>query len=146
MAEELSDLIERTTVNFPRPIGVGEVEELFKFIAYESEHRIDYIVESRVNVVPDSGTHNPPLVHNSSNKIKGDVLADHPFRGAHFEGISSEFSDDCALVGGLRFQTIPGYKISEHNPNEVMVWDEVRKWTAIYFSRHKEKPKECKID
>ena len=130
---ELSELIGRTEIGFPRGINFEQVEGLFDFL---SENSIDV----RYNVTIMGVKTNRGSEFSANERYVSDIsgtmtnFSDNGNfgMGSFFCIRNPEFMEN--NFSGIKFQTIPGYEIEEHNSQEVILWDKVKKLTEKYFS------------
>jgi hypothetical protein len=131
MTENINDLIERTTINFPEEIEGTKLDDFFSYLHNEMSCTIRYkqgmFKSFERNAEPGS-----PKPEIGTVEVIGTITAKtDKFAVGNFETISGKTP---SFIAGLRFQTIPGYSVEEHSPEEVKLWDIVREYTQKYFA------------
>ena len=134
----VNELIERTTINFPRDISLDEARELLTYLAKNLPARMqygksqDFIIDSdeegSVREIP--GTISLGGLMTSTDP---DSLANEGFRFTHSDR-------DVTRAGEFRFSPIPGYDLEEHTPHSIKFWDDTREKIEEYFRTHPEEP------
>jgi len=132
----LDELIEKTTIKFPRRVCAKELRDLFKFVVRmlertEIRYNMDnhFIVGNRFEKKTDK-----VLVRTYSNKVSGGI-----YRSADIVGFKCLKKDmlDCRLgFYGIRFCTTPGYELSEIPASRLKLMGSVRAAVEKYFSVH----------
>ncbi len=118
----IDGLFERSTVRFVTPLSPEETEAILQDIAKKQSYVLRLVLEQHRTFgnILDIEDYSPDI---GSSKITGTYSAR--------DGTSASFSceidtNDYRRFGGIRFSTIPGYEVEEHNPREVAIWDAVK--------------------
>ncbi|HIH17311.1 MAG TPA: hypothetical protein HA282_00080 [Nanoarchaeota archaeon] len=116
--ENLDDLFERSTIALPRQLGLKEAEDLLSYLAMNLPGRISYTANYIRNSMPDGSTQDGGV------KLGGMIVNDSTFAVDSFESIHDGI--DTTKIAAIRFSPIPGYELSEHRPENIQLWDDVR--------------------
>jgi hypothetical protein len=135
MAEERNvgemNLLERTTIGFPRNLVPSEARKLLKYISLKLEARARYREDVRHNV--EGG-----IDASEVSKIEGAFearLGNAKFYITPFSMVR-EICGYFSRFSGIKFFTTPGYELSELPEEELEAMDSVRKVVGEYFSEN----------
>jgi len=125
----LDDMLEKSTIRFPEPLTINETRKLLGYIAKTLPANINYhtsqhfsIYAENKRVADEPGT---PSVTGTIRSLKETFAAD---------SFSSKPSDeDITRISSLRFSPMPGYELSEHRPEVVKLWKDVKTLAEAYF-------------
>lgn len=125
--EDIQDLIDRTTINFPRNVDEREAYSVLEFVSRDLDYRVNGGNFGGFFLVEDGevGEKYEAEIRGAISSIDFDERAGFSF-----------LRDEKNLKGGFSgiiFETIPGYSLEEHNRGEVKAWGEVRKSIDKYF-------------
>lgn len=121
----LDDVIKRSTVEFPRALSLTGIKCLFRAmeVALQAEVTLDVSYTLRDHVSSYSNLSiNGKIKFGGSDKYVSDS----------FESYNSNSSND--RIKGIRFRSIPGYKLGEHRKEVVTLWDKVREYVKKNLS------------
>lgn len=137
------EVMERATIEFPEPLNLDSVEELFVYLTEQMDHcSVDYTLKLHKNVGSVIEKEEDEGEQDEQGKSDADEgllsIAIHGFVRKRFGALGANFScigsdNDPLQICGMRFLTIPGYELKEHRKDEVAVWDEVRENVNNYF-------------
>ncbi len=123
-------LLEKSTIELPNPLRVNELKDLFGYLVRESNNRLEIRYSVDENRIVSDGV---PFDRLRSVGVSGTIhsrfllSASSSFHCTEFERTPDQFS-------AIQFQTIPGYELEEHSPEERELWDYVRESVSAYFS------------
>jgi hypothetical protein len=129
-SSKLDELHARSIIEFPKPIVIERVRDLFSHIKTGGV----YMAELYVDQTEPFGTReiNLPDVTKITGRIEeaGQIM-----RSASFT-LDREFDNtsEVSIFPRLSFKTIPGYSLVEHREEEVKVWDGTREAVKAYFA------------
>ena len=127
--DDLQELLERTTINFPRSVKEREVYRILEFISGDLDYKI-----YNGNFEGFFSIEGGELKEKYETKIKVAISSrDFNERGSFY--FSSEIIEDSEVFTGIRFDTIPGYDLEEHAKEEVAAWVKIKKSVEDYFER-----------
>ncbi len=129
---DLDELLAKSEIKFPKPINKPLFENLLDMISVNLDSDIDYTAESSQRVT-HSANPNFPVHEYNGLKYSGRITLRKTFAFSSFDTVNS--FDNPEKISSIRFQTIPGYSLQEHRPEEVAVWDKTRKVVEDYFSK-----------
>lgn len=118
---ELSDVLEKSEITFPRAIDLGEVKRLMRFLAEKMPAHIGY-------------SHPKPHESGNNPKFEGAIRRDGNLSTAFFKLEKVCSHNGSGKYGSLRFHTIPGYILGD-DPKEVEIWNDSRALIEAYFSQ-----------
>ena len=128
---DMEDIIERTTITFPIPLDIARTEHLLLKISEGIQGEVKYRVERAKS-----------FEYNEKEKKSKITLRDRALGGVFIrsnKSVTSEFvklitSDtESTKYSAMRFDPIIGYSVSEHRPEVVKLWDDVRSVVEEYF-------------
>src|SRR3989344_3409174 len=119
----MTNLQKAATINFQRSLSLEETHELLAYVTRHLPAHIDFYNEYHEQMEFDKLIKEIVTLRGTLI-IKGTIrnLETHVFDA--FQSFPNPQSSDELL--GLRFQTIPGYSLEEHQPEVRELWDEVR--------------------
>ena len=120
----LEDLFERSTIALPNPLDLKEAEGLLSYIAKNLPGRIAYTASYYRHSMSDGS------VQDGSVKLGGMVIKESTFAVDSFESIHDR--NDTTKIAAIKFSPIPGYELSEHRPENIQLWDDVREMIEKY--------------
>ena len=127
----VDELAEKTTIDFPKPIGRESAEGL---LCYLSSHlpanvsgKIEYFISYRYDSKKESSFEDKGTLKlvASVNNLKG-LMASNTF-------ISERDGRDTSLISRIAFQRVPGWDLSDYRSEVRELWDDVRKVVNQYF-------------
>ena len=125
--ETLEDL---TNITFPKSVDEKGAYRILEFVSGNICYRISYGSFSGFYMIEDG-----KLKKKYEADIGGTITSNDFGKRATFEflrgGALGSFS-------GIRFSTIPGYDLKEHDDGEVQAWNEIRESVENYFKAVKE--------
>ncbi len=122
----LETVLERSTIALPKPLNLKQAEDLLSYLAKNLPGRIKYKAHYYRDIEPGDS----PLQDESIGMI-ATIASDNPLLDTgSFESIVC--ADDPTKIAAIRFSPIPGYDLSEHRPEVVQLWDDVRKLIKNY--------------
>ena len=124
MGESLEEL---SVVNFPRNVDEKEAYRILKFISGNKGYKI-YSGNFGGFFSIDDGE----LTEKYEAEIKGGLSSEDFNRRASFS-LSRDIINNHNVFLGIRFNTIPGYSLDEHNRGEVKAWREIKESVDKYF-------------
>jgi hypothetical protein len=123
----LEELTEKATIEFRRPLGLKEAEDMLKQVSVQMKASINYAAQHQRTVTAgevDEGS----VQLGGMLSVLGKGLAE-PFR------LEAQYVDEECKFLRLQFQLIPGYdELSEYRPETIKIWDETREAVNKYFS------------
>jgi hypothetical protein len=132
---DMEDILKRTIITFPTSIGFVDTEKLLFHISEGIQGEVEYSVDC-----PKS------FAYNEKEKKSKITLRDRALGGVFIrsnKSVTSEFvklitSDtESTKYSAMRFDPIIGYSVSEHRPEVVKLWDDVRSVVEVYFKNIK---------
>lgn len=127
----IEEVIQEATIEFQRLLSLEETEKLLGYISKNLPGRTHYI--SSYGEIIDSLEKGRTHIERTSISIEGIIIHKEPMKFSSFRGINVQ--NNSALIGAIRFETIPGYNLKEHRPEEIQLWKEVRQQVFNYFSQ-----------
>ena len=128
---ELEELVASSEIEFPRPLAIDGVRDMFSYIARNSP----YAATIRVEQLEHYRTSEGKIGHVDVTKITGIIEEkEHIIMFSSFT-LEREIDDDTetSIFTRLNFQTSPGYSLAEHRKDEIAVWDGTREAIRDYF-------------
>jgi hypothetical protein len=126
----LNELLEKSTIVFPKSICLSEAEKLLLYVAKELPGNIPYHISSHKNLF-----HEPEGLARQDGTVMltGSICyIQEPFAFDSFQ--TEPDSSSTELIAKLKFQLIPGYdELEEYNPETLKLWDNVRRVIMQYF-------------
>lgn len=129
----IDEVIEKSTINFPRALALKEAEELIEHLAKKLPANIHYKVsrhksigyqEKDERVLKQEGTVNiSATVINIKEPMSFDVCEFKPSM------------KDTSKLSSINFQLIPDYEIHDYRPEVIKLWGDVRKVVEDYFKQ-----------
>lgn len=129
---ELDELLAKSEIKFPKPINKPLFENLLDRISVNLDSDIDYTAESSQRVTHRDAKPSFPVHEYNGIKYSGRITLRKTFASSSF--YTENPFDNPEKISSIRFQTIPGYSLQEHRPEEVAVWDKTRKVVEKYFA------------
>jgi len=126
------NLIERATVEFPRPIDIDEMHALLEYVSHRMPARINYSTTHHTVLMPDSPA--DPGSFSIGGMIRKEEEA---MAFDQFETVCS--STDYQKAIGLRFNIVPGWEESDYRPEVAKLRDDTRELIGLYFKCRKGK-------
>jgi hypothetical protein len=127
---KLEELHTRSVCEFPKPLFIEGIREMFRHIRDQSP----YVAELYVDQTEPYGTRelDVPDVTKLTGRIEevGNAINSATFT------IDRRIDDiyDVSIFQRLSFQTIPGCLLEEHKKEEVTTWDGTREAVKAYFA------------
>jgi hypothetical protein len=128
---EIEDILQRTTIVFPVPIDFIKAEELLFYISEGIHGKVNYSIDCPIS-----------LVYNEKKEKSKIILRSRALGGVFIrsnKSVTSEFAKlitsdtESSKYSAIRFDPIIGYTVSEHRPEVVKLWDDVRSVVEEYF-------------
>ena len=136
----IEDLIGRSTIEFPAPLGVREVEKLIRHLSMKLPAHIHYNVFYHRQFFydceqkKDSQRLESILVNAFIRRLSGDFA----FDAVEFQPSGKNHTK----IGAMRFVLKPGYtELAEYWTDVVKIWDDTRELVGQYFAQKKQKRK-----
>ena len=130
---ELEELLDKTTIEFPHAIDGKEAYKLLKGISENLDCRVYGASTEHYNF--NSAGNNERYI----SDIKGTIsyYTENSIVTTSFS-FSRDMGEELGNFSGLKFFTPPGYDLDEIDSNEVELYDKVRGAAKKYFSEHPE--------
>ena len=134
------EIIDKTTIEFKRPIDLKETEDLLRYIAKNMPANINSTIK-----------YFKAFIYNNESKgileNKGtlEVIAGiHNFKTHAFDALQSvPDNEDTFLISSVAFQRVPDWEIFDYRPEVQELWGQTRELVNKYFEEiPKEKLKE----
>ena len=117
-------------VNFPRNVDEREAYRILEFISGNLDYKINSGSFGGFFSIEDGR-----LKEKYEAKIEGTISSgDFSERGGFY--FSREIIEDSNVFSRIRFNTIPGYSLEEHDRGEVRVWREIKGSVERYFIKY----------
>jgi len=126
----IEDVIERRTIEFPRPLGVADTEKLLIDVAQALSYRLRWHVDQQ-KTVGDYIDVNKYSIELGSASVSGSYAV----RGKATESFRCEADQEGTQFAGIRFELVPGWRLSEYRPEAVAIWDAVREQVTKSFPK-----------
>ncbi|MBI4145602.1 hypothetical protein HY493_05365 [Candidatus Woesearchaeota archaeon] len=134
----IDELLEATTVDFPKPFRLHELEKFFVYLCQQHGIETAYTVEKHKRTgtkYDDQGNQ-----QKAEKPLLGTVSAagmmhtrEPPFKTC---GFRTEHARNTSRIKAVHFETIPGYDaLSEYRPEEVQFWAYIKRAAQEYFSK-----------
>lgn len=130
--EELS-LEELSEVNFPRPVDEEEVWKILEHVSVDLGYDISGGSFSGFYRISSGRTQERYV-----SQIGGMISSKDFSRRATFSFPREIMAED-NIFSSMRFNTIPGYDLEEHDTSEVQAWREIRESVKKYFEQKQTK-------
>ncbi len=131
MEGDLDKLMEASTIEFPRDLKSKELKKLLKYISNQLPAHISGKLERHINFLsPDDSEKS--IDYGSINFVA--MIRD--TKNFRFDAFETYHNDDSGKISGIRFQTIPGYSLGDHDDKNVELWQDVRKVIESYFQQN----------
>ena len=127
----IEEIIQETTIDFPKPIGLEECEEFFHYLATNLSVDITWNPEYSGSLIHDSNT-KELLKHKGALRLEGFIRSLKDSR-VHDTFESKSCEEDNAYISGIEFKGGPEWEFSEYTPEVRELWGDVRGFTAKYF-------------
>lgn len=141
----LDELIAKSTIEFPTPLQLEELKDLFGYLVRISNYDLDVSYSVEQARIISAGV--PSYSQNETKIVSGGVPFDR-LRSTSVNGTIYETGEFHASAtfsckelqrtadqfSAIAFSTIPGYSLEEHSKNERQLWDFVREKVTSYFS------------
>ncbi|MBU1199895.1 MAG: hypothetical protein KKF46_02960 [Nanoarchaeota archaeon] len=127
----IEKIIEKATINFPKPLCLKATEELLKYIAESISANINYhagyfnnlnnkegIVTSDMGTINITGT-----ITRLSNPIAFDSFEIFPYR------------NDTTKADKMQFTMVPAWDLTDYQEQNLELWEDVRTVVDKYFSQ-----------
>lgn len=127
----VEELIEKTKIGFPRPIGLKQTEEMLCYISSHLPANVSQKVEyhKRFDYDPEK---DGSLENNGTLKVIASIhKMSEPFEYDTF--VSYPYDKDTSFISGVKFEIVPGWNLSEYRPEVRELWDDVRNCINHYF-------------
>lgn len=131
----IEDIVERTTINFPRIVDVDYLAQFFSSICRDLGYEITYELKRSISVGSRYSGKKTGGAKNLAASVSGIIYARDSSNSARFSCIKSPRTH--VVFSAIKFDTIPGYEIEEHDYREVQIWDNVRMYATRYFARER---------
>lgn len=127
-------------IEFSKPMNEDEIHGLFNYAASTLDSRFQYEVCEEFYLDP-TDTEEDSIVRRSEGITLGDkcsVIPGKPYihmkrsPSMGFRGHKVLDDDDIYLVGGIRFETTPGYSLAEHFEGDIKFMDDFRRAVVGY--------------
>ena len=128
----ISELIEKSTIKFPRAISLSGAEKLLRYIADKLPANVAYTINRHRTLYHKNEME--ISLREGSTGISGNIAC----RKTPIAFDSFEFTlsiSDSSKLDTMQFNIIPGYELSEHRQEVRKLWDETRKIVFKYFSK-----------
>tara|TARA_Y100000310_G_scaffold77162_1_gene73739 strand:- start:18896 stop:19336 length:441 start_codon:yes stop_codon:yes gene_type:complete len=121
----LQELLERTTIDFPKPVNKKEARKIFEHISKKLGEDCRIWGESLSYFRVSRGQTQEKFI----KEIKGAIIKN---------SITASFfltdeENSSGMFSGIRFNTVPGYSLEQHDQKEILLYDEVREHIENYF-------------
>jgi len=134
---ELEELLEKSNIKFPRPINRNAARHLLMLIMRDMPAaHVGYSSTVRGDIDRLDEETEKLKLEESDAEFGGTISNKRTRRTSYFKLGRVDRPD---LPGGycsLIFNTIPGYRLDEHDPNEVEIWKRTREIVEDYFSQN----------
>jgi hypothetical protein len=133
--DENTGLLGRANIEFLRPIGLEETQELIDYVCRNLPERVNYHASYHMSAGQSFQDKNEFFSQRGTVYLVGMISRGD---GSAFDGfncIISREQEDTSRFGRFSFQTIPGNDESDHDPQALVLWDDVRRLIGQYFER-----------
>ena len=133
----MEELIKKTTIEFPRPVGLREFEKMLSYISESVPTDIDYRVSYYRNL-RNHGSNRSSDREEGSVEVGGMIrLTRIPLALENFTTSTSK--KDYRKIASMRFNLVPGIDEQDYMPQVRELWGDVRQAVQKYFEKNKRK-------
>jgi hypothetical protein len=136
--DNIEEIIEATTIKFPRPIDREDSENLLGYLAKKLPGNISGKVEYYISFNHPNLINDGVLKEEGTLKISGVITSYDPLVFDTFE--SKPWNDDTTYISEIAFSMGNG-NLSEYNQEKRQLWGNVRELVGQYFSRENKETK-----
>jgi len=127
----LKEILEKTTIEFPRPIGREEAEKLLFYIAKNLPANVNTTIEYYMCYYPSA---DEDLIEKTKGTLKVSASVDCVRPIGLFDSFQSEtWKEDMSYISSIAFQRDLGKELSDYEPEKIKLWDDVREVVEKYF-------------
>ncbi len=127
--ESLDDVAQRTLIEFPRNIVLEEAKSFLASFAANHNYRLSYTASRRESVGSLQGSKEDGSAELKGVGLEGQVSM---ASGSGFEFERSQ--SDSLRFEAVRFERVPGWRLSDYSREAIQVWDDMREERDSYFS------------
>lgn len=122
----LDEVMEKATIKFPHEVGIEKMIELLDFLCKFMPASINYQVQ--YNMSKNGRDQREQGIVSIAGHIN------HLEKLGYFDGFET-LQENYKLISGMRFSLVPDYDLDDYRPEQIKLWDEVRKKVGYYFNR-----------
>jgi hypothetical protein len=127
----LDEVLEKTTIEFPRPINREEAEKLLLYIAKNLQADVRSIIKYRLTYYHDE-IHK--YITEDGGTLRIDATVSSLKTPALFDSFHSEPHErDRSYISEIVFGRVPGWELANYGEEKVKFWDDVRVVVNKYF-------------
>ena len=127
----LKEILEKTTIKFPRPIGREEAEKLLCYIANNLPANVSATTEYDMFYYHSL---DEDLIEKTNGTLKVNAEVDSVKERGLFDSFESEtWKEDMSYISSIAFQRARGSELSDYDPEKIKLWGGVREVVEKYF-------------
>lgn len=127
MNETLEEL---SIINFPKDIDEREAYRILEFVSDDLNYRISLGNFSGYFSIEDG-----ELSRKYEAEIRGLISSKDYIERADFSFSRDTTDDENSVFSGIRFNTIPGCNLEEHDQGDVEAWRKIKESVVRYFEK-----------
>ncbi len=136
MVSDLDELRKESTIEFPRSLEFKEVLKLLDYISINLPGHLSGKIERHFNF-------RSPKEREDTETKRGLEYGTSTFgvmirdeNNYAFDAFETCNDRDLEKISSIRFQTIPGYVLEDHNKENRKLWSDVRRQIEDYFAKN----------
>lgn len=126
-------MIEKTTIEFPRPIDREDAESLLHYISDNLKGHVSGKISYFINYQYDAKT-SGSLEDRGTLKVSA-MISNYNEPIAFDNFTSKNWEEDTSKIKGLEFQRVPDWELSDYRPEAQKLWDDTRKIVGNFFEQ-----------
>jgi len=125
----IEKVIEKATINFPRPLSLQETERVLEHVAKELPATITYHISAHKSLYHEAGS---VAKNDGTIRIRGSIS--NLQKPMTFDSFRSEpHRRETNFIASISFNLILGYDLEDYGPEVLKLWDDVRRVINQYF-------------